>query len=172
MIDLSEKLSPSFTLAELAGADDPKWRSAQLAGLSSTPRSGPRETVKDRLAALARTILQPIRDRVSRPVRINSGYRSPEKNASIPGSSATSQHMLGEAADISIPGMTDAELRQVFVWIAQHSRLPFGQVIFEDKRPDSEGGAWIHVSLGAPYRAKNSGQALLWTPAGGYQRFQ
>ena len=169
-IDLSEKLSSSFTLGELAGADDPTWRTAQLAGLSKVPATGPQDkTVRDRLRLLAQTILQPIRDYVGRPVRINSGYRSPEKNASIPGASKTSQHMLGEAADIAVPGMTDAQLKGLFDWIAFQSGLPFGQVIFEDNRPGAEGGAWIHVSLGAPFRTKNSGQTLLWTPQGGYQ---
>jgi zinc D-Ala-D-Ala carboxypeptidase len=169
-IDLKEKLSTSFTLEELAGANDPKWRDAQIAGLSTVPATGPRDkTVHARLRDLARIILQPIRDHVGRPIRVNSGYRSPAKNASVPGSSKTSQHMLGEAADIAVPGFTDAQLRGLFDWIAFTSIIPFGQVIFEDKRPNEEGGAWIHVSLGAPYRTKNTRQTLIWTPAGGYQ---
>lgn len=169
-VDLKEKLSASFTLEELAGANDPKWRDAQIAGLSTVPSTGPKDkTVHHRLRDLAQIILQPIRDYVKRPIRINSGYRSPAKNASVPGSSKTSQHMLGEAADIAVPGFTDAQLRQLFDWIAFQSKLPFGQVGFEDKRPDAEGSAWIHVSLGAPYRVKNSGQKFIWTPATGYK---
>lgn len=169
-VDLKENLSASFTLEELAGASDPTWRSAQIAGLSTVPSTGPKDkTVHDRLRILAQTILQPIRDYVGKPVRINSGYRSPEKNASVPGASKTSQHVLGEAADICVPGLTDAQLKGLFDWIAFQSNLPFGQVIFEDKRPTEEGGAWIHVSLGAPFRTKNTGQTLLWTPQGGYQ---
>jgi len=171
VIDLKEKLSPSFTLGELAGADDPKWAQAQIAGLSTVPASGPRDkTVHARLRLLAQTILQPVRDHVGKPVRINSGYRSPAKNASVPGSSKTSQHMFGEAADICVPGLNDAQLRELFDWIAFSSGLPFGQVIFEDKRPTQEGGAWIHISLGAPYRTKNNRQTLVWTPSGGYQK--
>lgn len=169
-VDLKEKLSLSFTLGELAGTDDPRWRDVQLAGLSTVPKSGPPgKTVHDRLRLLAQTILQPVRDYIGKPIRINSGYRSPAKNASVPGSSATSQHMLGEAADICVPGLTDARLRELYDWIAFVSPIPFGQVIFEDKRPDSEGGAWIHISLGAPYRTKGNRQTLVWTPAGGYQ---
>jgi len=169
-VDLNARLSANFTLGELAGTNDPTWRAAQLAGLALVPSSGPRtDTVAMRLGALARTILQPIRDHIGRPIKINSGYRCSAKNASIAGSSATSQHMLGEAADIAVPGYTDAQLYALAQWIGK-SGLLFGQVIFEDKRPGTEGGAWIHVSLGAPYRAAaRSGQRLLWTPTGGYQ---
>jgi hypothetical protein len=68
-----------------------------------------------------------------------------------------------------VPGFNDAQLKGLFDWIAFTSIIPFGQAIFEDKRPNEEGGAWIHVSLGAPYRTKNVRQALIWTPSGGYQ---
>lgn len=171
MIDLHRLLSPNFTLSELAGADDPQWRQAQITGLFQLPASGPRQLVHERLQVLAQTILQPIRDHIRRPLRINSGYRSPEKNAATKGSSKTSQHILGEAADISVPGWSDADLRVLFDWIAYHSRIPFGQVIYEDARPNSEGGSWIHVSLGAPYRAASrSGERLVWSPVTGYQR--
>ena len=170
-IDLNTRLSANFTLGELAGTNDPTWRAAQLAGLSLVPSSGPQtDTIATRLGALARTILQPIRDHIGRPLKINSGYRCSAKNAATSGSSSTSQHMLGEAADVCVPGYTDAQLYALAQWIGKSSGIPFGQVIFEDKRPGSEGGAWIHVSLGAPYRpASRSGHRLLWTPTGGYQ---
>lgn len=53
--------------------------------------------------------LQIIRNKVSVPVKINSGYRSPEHNAKI-GGSKTSQHLLGKAADIVIDGYTPDEV--------------------------------------------------------------
>jgi hypothetical protein len=172
MVDLNRLLSPSFALRELAGADG-QWRDAQLAGLLEMPSHGPRDRVVDRLAVLARTILQPIRDHVGRPVRINSGFRSKAKNAATPGSSATSQHMYGEAADIAIPGYSDAELSALATWIGTSGAFPYGQVIYEDRRPGSEGGAWIHVSLGAPYRsATRCGERWTWTPGDGYRRIR
>lgn len=171
MVDLSVRLSPNFTLRELAGVDDARWRAAQVAGLLVVPAHGPRQPVYERLAVLARTILQPIRDHIGRPLRINSGFRSPEKNAATPGASATSQHCFGEAADIAVPGYNDAQLADLADWIGTSGAFPFGQVIFEDARPGSEGGAWIHVSLGAPYRsASRCGQRLTWSPAAGYRR--
>lgn len=171
MIDLSARLSPNFTLRELAGVDDPAWRAAQMAGLLVVPAHGPRQPVYERLATLARTILQPIRDHIERPIRINSGFRSPEKNAATPGSSKTSQHLFGEAADIAVPGYSDAQLADLATWIGTSGAFPFGQVILEDRRPGTEGGAWIHISLGAPYRAASRcGERWTWTPATGYRR--
>lgn len=173
MVDLSAKLSPNFTLRELAGVDDPRWRAAQTAGLLVIPAHGPRQPVYERLAVLARTILQPIRDHIARPLRINSGFRSSEKNAATPGSSATSQHLYGEAADIAVPGYSDSELADLADWIGTSGAFPFGQVIFEDSRPGSDGGAWIHVSLGSPYRAASRcGQRLTWSPRTGYRRIE
>lgn len=57
--------------------------------------------VRDAVKELTETVLQPLRDKVGHPLRINSGYRSPELNKEIKGSSPTSQHVKGEAADIA-----------------------------------------------------------------------
>lgn len=170
-MNLNDRLSKDFTLRELVecGGWD-VWRDRQMAGLATFPGHGPRDRVVDRLNALALMILQPIRDHVGRPCDITSGYRCWAKNTATPGSSKTTQHVSGEAADFSVPGFTDAELRDLWLWIGWRSGLPFGQVIFEDRRPDEPNkGAWIHVSLGAPYRpAAKCGMRLTWTPAEKY----
>ena len=57
--------------------------------------------------------LQVIRDFLGKPIKINSGYRSPEYNASIKGSVKGSQHTLGKAADIVVDGYTPKELSNV-----------------------------------------------------------
>ena len=55
--------------------------------------------------------LQRLRDVVNKPIKINSGYRSPEHNASdkVKGSSK-SQHLFGRAADIVVTGFTPKEV--------------------------------------------------------------
>lgn len=58
--------------------------------------------VRDAVKELTETVLQPLRDRVGHPLRINSGYRCPELNKEV-GGVATSQHVKGEAADIAAP---------------------------------------------------------------------
>jgi len=54
--------------------------------------------------------LQFLRDYTGRPITVNSGYRCPEYNAKISGSSKKSQHMLGKAADITIQSLKPAEV--------------------------------------------------------------
>ena len=66
-------------------------------GIDNTPSE---ETVA-RLKALCDNVLEPLRRRFGR-IRITSGYRSPSVNAKV-GGVATSQHTLGEAADINVP---------------------------------------------------------------------
>ena len=78
-------------------------------------------------------------------VRVTSGFRGPALNAATKGASATSQHCKGEAADFVCPAVTVDELHK---WIVTESGIAFGQCILE-KPP---GKAWIHISLGAPYR--------------------
>jgi len=52
------------------------------------------------LIDLTLNVLQPVRDYIGSPARINSGYRSQELNKAI-GGSKSSQHMVGQAADIT-----------------------------------------------------------------------
>ncbi len=56
--------------------------------------------VRDAVRELVDTVLQPLRDRVGRPLRVNSGYRCPELNRAV-GGAETSQHVRGEAADVA-----------------------------------------------------------------------
>jgi hypothetical protein len=88
-------------------------------------------------------------------VRVNSGFRGPAVNAAV-GGSATSQHSKGEAADIVCPSTTVDELHR---WIVVESGLKFGQCILEKPA----GSAWVHISLGAPYRdTKKCGESLAY----------
>ena len=107
----------------------------------------------DRLKLVAQ-MLEVIRAKFG-AVRVNSGFRGPAVNAAV-GGSATSQHSKGEAADIVCPAVTVDELHR---WIVVESGIPYGQCILE-KPP---GSAWLHISLGAPYRdPKRCGESLAY----------
>lgn len=54
-------------------------------------------------------ILEQIRVHFDKPVYVNSGYRTPEHNASV-GGDKYSHHMYGMAADIRIPGITPRQI--------------------------------------------------------------
>jgi hypothetical protein len=134
-------LSPHFTFDELT-------RTGQTALQVKN-----REEAKKVLPALKdlAAMLEVIRAKFG-PVRVTSAFRGPAVNAAV-GGSTRSQHMVGEAADISCPAVTDEVLHK---WIVTESNLAFGQCILE-KPP---GKSWVHISLGAPYRKTSNGESL------------
>jgi hypothetical protein len=124
-------LSPNFSLHELT-----KSETALRMGFDNTP--GEAETKNLRL--LCEKVLQPVRDHFGKGVKVNSGFRSPESNAAV-GGSKTSDHCLGRAADIEIPGVANAELAQ---WIMDN--LEYTQLILEFYTPGIPDSGWVHVS--------------------------
>lgn len=56
--------------------------------------------------------LQVLRDHLGEPVRILSGYRSPEHNRRI-GGARNSRHLLAQAADISVRSKTPRQLAAI-----------------------------------------------------------
>lgn len=96
------------------------------------------------LSALCENILEPMWEHFGPGLRITSGYRPPDINAAIGGSS-NSQHCKGEAADIQVKGVP---VKEVALWVAK-SALPFDQVI-------EEFGAWTHVSFSTAQTARGS----------------
>ena len=116
-------MTPHFTLAELTRTDhrtlDNSPDPAALANLH-------------RLAAFLEQVRTALGDRM---VVINSAYRSKAVNDAV-GSSDKSQHRLGCAADIRVPGMTpDAVVKAVMA-----SGLAYDQLI-------REFDSWTHISI-------------------------
>lgn len=102
----------------------------------------PDEATKKRLVKLCSNILYRIRDRIGQLPVVNSGYRSPQVNAKVKGSK-TSQHCLGEAADITAPGYNSLELAQEIVDLA----LPYDQlIVYKD---------FVHVSYSCSHEQRN-----------------
>ena len=91
------------------------------------------------LRTLCREVLEPLRQHVGKPIRINSGYRCPALNGSeqVQGQ-ANSQHLKGEAADIRLDSV--AEGRDWFKWLMDNTNVD--QLIWERKGST----CWIHVS--------------------------
>ena len=54
--------------------------------------------------------LEDYRELVGKPVSVVSGYRDPQKNASIPGAAKNSQHMYGNSVDL-VPVKPTAAVR-------------------------------------------------------------
>lgn len=124
-------LTANFSLHELT-----KSETALRMGFDNTP--GEAET--EALRLLCEKVLQPVRDHYGKGVKVNSGFRSPESNAAV-GGSKTSDHCKGQAADIEIPGVANADLAQ---WIMDN--LEYTQLILEFYTPGIPDSGWVHVS--------------------------
>lgn len=116
-------MTPHFTLAELTITDHRT--------LDNTPDPAALANLQ-RLAEFLEKVKELLR---FKPIMVTSAYRSKAVNDAV-GSKNTSQHRLGCAADIRVPGMTpDAVVRAVLA-----SRLPYDQII-------REYDAWTHISI-------------------------
>lgn len=116
-------LSEHFTLEELTHTDHRE--------LSNEPNESETENLK-RLAAFleqVKTVLG------GKPVMVNSAFRSKAVNDAV-GSKDTSQHRIGCAADIRVPGMTPDEVVKTIIT----SGLDYDQIIREFDR-------WTHISI-------------------------
>jgi len=71
--------------------------------------------------------LQALRDKLKKPIRVISGYRSPKYNRRI-GGARRSQHMTAKAADIKVPGMTPAEVKNVIVDLIKDGKMMKGGI--------------------------------------------
>jgi zinc D-Ala-D-Ala carboxypeptidase len=100
---------------------------------------------------LCENVFEPLRIHLNTPIKISSGYRSPQLNKMIKGS-LSSQHCKAEAMDIKI----DAK---GFHFIKD--KLEFDQLIWEFG--NDENPSWVHVS----FSSKNRKQVLKATKKNG-----
>jgi hypothetical protein len=120
-------ISKNFTLEEMT--------SSAMAMDKRIDNTFSREVLYN-LQLLVDHVLQPLRDLYGRPIHVHSGYRSVALNRAV-GSADSSQHVLGQAADISVGGKV--ENRALFDLIV-------GSDILFDQLVDESDYQWIHVS--------------------------
>jgi zinc D-Ala-D-Ala carboxypeptidase len=138
-------ITPHFTLDELTASE-----SAERNGWDNTPNDAELENLK-RLADMLEQVKVVLG---GKPIMINSAFRSKKVNDSV-GSKDTSQHRIGCAADIRVPGMTpDEVVRKVVA-----SGINFDQVIREFDR-------WTHISVSNSPDTTPRKQALIIDKAG------
>lgn len=130
-------LTPHFTLEELTHTDHRQF--------DNEPNEAELENIK-RLAAFLEEVKTALG---GRPIMVNSAFRSKQVNDAV-GSKDTSQHRIGCAADIRVPGVTPDEVVKTII----AAGLAYDQVIREFDR-------WTHISIpNEPARAPRK-QALI-----------
>ena len=136
------QLTEHFTLEELTHTDHREF--------DNTPNDAEMANLK-RLAAF----LEQVKGLLGgKPIMVNSAFRSKKVNDAV-GSKDTSQHRIGCAADIRVPGMTPDEVVRAVI----ASTLPFDQVIREFDR-------WTHISVPNAPESAPKRQALIIDKSG------
>ena len=116
-------LTEHFTLEELTHTDHRELD------------NNPSEYEKANLMRLAEFLEQVKTVLGGKPIMVNSAFRSEAVNNAC-GSKSTSQHRLGCAADLRVPGMTPDEVVKAIIG----SDLQYDQIIREFDR-------WTHISV-------------------------
>ena len=130
-------LTKNFTLEELTITDHREFKNE------------PSPSERTNLIRLANFLEQVKVALGGKPVMVNSAFRCKEVNDAV-GSKDTSQHRVGCAADLRVPGMTPDQVVQAIM----AAGLAYDQLIREFDR-------WTHVSIPNDPNGKPRGQTLI-----------
>ena len=130
-------MTPHFSLSELTVTDHREFKNepnpSEIANLQRLAEL--LEQVKSVLGGV--------------PIMVNSAFRSKQVNDAV-GSKDTSQHRLGCAADIRVPGVTPDQVVKAIM----AAGLAYDQLIREFDR-------WTHISVQNDPKGKPRGQVLI-----------
>lgn len=98
--------------------------------------------VEENIKSLCDNVLDPLREKLGKPIYVSSGYRSSELNKVL-GGSKKSQHLVGQAADIT-RNTFRGNLRMAYELLT--GDYSFDQLILERVDRDRYHYGWIHVS--------------------------
>lgn len=124
-------LSENFTYKEFEESE-----TADKLGIDNTIT---KDLIRNNVKELVFHVLQPLRDKFDVPIHINSGYRCLKLNAAI-GGVPSSQHVMGQAADIVVEGKKPIEVAEMIVEMG----LPYDQLGLYNE--------FVHVSVSSRQR--------------------
>ena len=136
------QLTPHFTLEELTHTDHREFDNT------------PNDTELANLVRLADFLEQVKAVLGGKPIMVNSAFRCKQVNDAV-GSKDTSQHRIGCAADIRVPGMTPDQVVKAVI----AAGIGYDQVIREFDR-------WTHISVPNTVATAPRKQALIIDKAG------
>jgi hypothetical protein len=121
------QLTKNFSRAEMLVSN-----TATRKGISNEPDS---PGIEENILKSAK-FLQLVRDKLGKPIRVLSCYRSPAVNKAV-GGSKTSAHMKGLAVDIQVDGMSNKALAEFI-----RDNFEYDQIILEFPP-----NGWVHVGI-------------------------
>ena len=147
------KLSDHFTLGEMT-------KSSSHPEVYNIPSHEAIATLK-RLCVWLEVLRKRYNDKYGvgeEPIRINSGYRSPQLNRTV-GGAPTSNHLTGGAVDIRTNGMEQAiEYAAILIAYANESAQDYDELLIEKNR---YGAIWVHFAV----RPKDNRRKVLFINA-------
>lgn len=109
----------------------------------------PDKVAESNLIKLVENVLDPLREKYGKPIKVNSGYRSKLVNAAV-GGAKNSDHLYGFAADITAGNKTE----NCILFQLIRDNFKFRQLI------DEKDFTWIHVS----FNEKDNKKQILHLP--------
>lgn len=140
------QLSNNFTYEEMVYS-----HTAAIYDIDNSPSASASENLK----RLCVNVLQPIRNKLAKPIHVSSGYRCPELNRRV-GGVKNSSHMLGSAADIY--ASDNLELWNVIMELVKNKEIDCRQIIWE--KGTSKCPAWIHIDINTKEQSEKHNQII------------
>lgn len=137
-------LTEHFTLEELTYS-----YTAKKYNIDNTPT----KMQISELTRLCQDILEPIRQKVGKPIIISSGFRCKALNERI-GGAKNSDHMYACAADIKCKGMTVKDLFDIIVGMIKNNEIEVRQLI------DEYNYSWVHISQNHKHNGYKKNQII------------
>lgn len=113
--------------------------------LVEIPKEGTKEY--NHLVYLINNLLDPVREKLGKPIVVTSGYRPPKLNKAV-GGSKTSNHLYGCAADIHTGNNSTDNIKIVYAIL--ELGIDYDEVIVEGAEFNKSGelvsAKWIHVA--------------------------
>jgi uncharacterized protein YcbK (DUF882 family) len=123
----------NFTMSELIKSDT---------AIRNNVNNMPDINSLDNMLNLIHYCLQPIRNKLGKPMIITSGFRNTQVNKLVNGAT-NSQHTKGQAVDFNVPNMS---IQQVIDFINK-TGIEYDQLINEHNK-------WVHISFNKGHNRK------------------
>lgn len=124
-----------FTIEELTHSDK-----AIALGIENKPNN----EIKAHLIQLVEELLDPLRESWGSAIKVTSGYRCAKLNSVLKGSSPTSAHLVGFAADLVPMNGDIAGFKKFCVKWLKENNIQFDQCLCET---NGQGAQWVHLGL-------------------------